>query len=84
MAADSRSTSHLDPDDVSVDAWLVSGPEQSAQQSGIRLLHRPTGTEVSGELPPGPLKPSDKRRLQAELQRRLWRDLEVKVARRSE
>jgi low temperature requirement protein LtrA len=84
MTSNKPSTSRLDPKDVTVHVWRHTGPEATADRFGTRMCHVPTGAEVSGEIPPGPHAQDEMRRLRAELRRRLWAELEMEVARRSE
>ncbi|HEU4558064.1 MAG TPA: hypothetical protein VFS20_09450 [Longimicrobium sp.] len=47
----------------------------------IRLAHRPTGIEVTGEVPEGHYSRAELTRLRADLRARLFAELEQRVAR---
>jgi hypothetical protein len=48
---------------------------------GLRLVHYPTGVEVSGEIPAGHYSKAQLKELRAELHARLFAELERRVAR---
>jgi hypothetical protein len=60
-------------------AALSRALDTSAHQ--IRLTHRPTGVEVSGEIPQGNYARAEMTRLRQELRARLFAALEQAVAR---
>jgi hypothetical protein len=47
---------------------------------GLRLVHHPTGVEVSGEIPAGHYSKARLKQLRAELHARLFAELERRVA----
>ncbi|HYH66342.1 MAG TPA: hypothetical protein VD866_16740 [Urbifossiella sp.] len=48
---------------------------------GLRLVHHPSGVEVSGEIPAGNYSKARLKELRAELHTRLFAELEQRVAR---
>ena len=78
----------LDPEDV-VYRGCGSSSGKSRQfsrrlrETGYRivLVHRPTGLEVQGEIPAGSFSKKEMQKLREELYRKLFAELEAKVAR---
>lgn len=80
----------LDP--AEVDAFEMSGRSGGRRRASLsrsldvsgcemRLTHRPTGIEVTGEVPEGNYSRAEMTRLRADLRARLFADLEQRVAR---
>jgi hypothetical protein len=80
----------LDP--AEVDAFETSGRSGGRRQAAqsraldvsgcqIRLMHRPTGIEVAGEVPEGHYSRAEMTRRKADLRARLYGELEQRVAR---
>ena len=88
MAKSDREAWKLDPNDVTVSGSSSSASirgrggmsrksrAEDTRSQVVRLVHRPSGLEVDGEIPAGHYSRSEMAKLRDELTGRLWVDLD--------